>query len=104
MAPDNLLVMTHNDAPAGLFDPNAFGKDERRKYSRQMSSQTMKTIAYDMIYGYNKSNKADFEQLTLLQLMKANLKIKSNMPVVPNFNCSDLNTYWSQAKSQISDQ
>lgn len=57
-----------------------------------------------MIEGYSKSSNMNSDQLTLLQLIRASLKVKSNMPVLPNYNCANLIKFWEQARSQLTDQ
>lgn len=89
-APDGLLLMNQTDTYYGLFDSTNFGKDERRKYSREMNSQILKNISYDMIEGYARNKNANSDEFLLLQLIKSSLKYKSNWLSQPDLYSSKL--------------
>jgi hypothetical protein len=57
-----------------------------------------------MIEGFSKTLNLTSDQLSLLQLIRASLKVKSNMPVLPNYNSPNLLKFWEQARSQVTDQ
>lgn len=57
-----------------------------------------------MIEGYCKAKNCDSDQLSLLQLIKASLRIKPNRVVLPDFKCQNIQAYWNQVPTKISDK
>ena len=75
---NELTFVTIPDSDYGMFDSSHFScEEERRKYSREIDGETVRTIVYELFEGYVKSFETSSDVMMLLHLIKGSLRVKS---------------------------
>lgn len=70
------------DNDFGIFDnENVGGSELRRKFSKEIDSNVVRMIGFEMLDSFVRAFEHNSDSMLLLQMIKANLKIKSSSPL-----------------------